>query len=76
MKFRNKNENFIESLYRQKDEKLYDKEELTEEDRETLEEINKQTNDIFKDKEQGQSIEYDGEEVEIRKNRKDKGRHF
>lgn len=72
--FQNKNENFIASLYKQKDDNSSE-EELSQTDKETLEEINKQTNDIFKDKVQGQSVEY-SEELEERKNRKDRGRHF
>lgn len=62
-----------------RDEGIYDEEydeELSKEDKETLEEINKQTNEIFKDKVQGQSVEYGEEDLEERKNRRDKGRHF
>lgn len=73
--FQNKNENFIASLYKQKNDNSSE-EELSQTDKETLDEINKQTEDIFKDKVQGQSVEYSEEELEERKNRKDRGRHF
>lgn len=83
--FKNNNnepENFIESLYRQRNGNLYNEEELDEQDKETLEEINKETDNIFRDKVQGQSVEYDntefGEEnpLEERRKRRGKGKHF
>lgn len=76
-------DNFIESLYKQRNGTLYD-EELDEEEKETLDEINKQTAEIFKEKEEkidGQSVEYsklefeDENPLEIRRKRRGKGKH-
>lgn len=76
-------DNFIESLYKQRNGTL-DEEELDDQEKETLEEINKQTAEIFKEKEEkieGQSIEYSKDEFEIenpleeRRKRRGKGKH-
>ena len=70
-------DNFIESLYRQRNGNLYNEEELDVEVKQTLEEINRETDKIFRDKVEGQSIEYSSEEFdEERKTRKrSKGKH-
>lgn len=69
-------ENFIELLYNQRNEA-----ELDEQDEQTIDEINKQTEEIFKEKQiEGQSVEYDASEaidenpLEERKRRR--GKHF
>ena len=75
-------DNFIESLYKERNGKL-DEEEIIELDKETIEEINKQTEEIFKEKEvqvEGQSVEYTSNDVlenplEIRRKRRGKGKH-
>ena len=75
-------DNFIESLYKERNGKL-DEEEVIELDKETIEEINKQTEEIFKEKEikvEGQSVEYTSNDVlenplEIRRKRRGKGKH-
>jgi len=75
-------DNFIESLYKQRN-GSFDDEELDEQEKETLEEISKQTAEIFKEKEvemQGQSVEYSTElyeenPLEIRRKRRGKGKH-
>ena len=73
-------DNFIESLYKQRNENL-DNEDLTKEEKETLEEISKQTEKIFEEKIEGQSVEYSSNEeiiensLEIRKRRRGKGKH-
>ena len=43
-------DNFVETLYKQRNEGLYNQDELTDQDKETLEEINKQTEEIFREK--------------------------
>lgn len=70
-------DNFIESLYRQRNGNLYNEEELDLEEKQTLEEINRETDKIFRDKVEGQSIEYILEEFEEEKRpkRKSKGKH-
>jgi len=78
--FENKNktaDNFIESLYRQRNGSLYNEEELEESEKETLEEINRETDRIFSPKVQGQSVEYISEEEprEKRTRRREKGKH-
>ena len=75
-------DNFIESLYRERNGKL-DEEEIIELDKETIEEINKQTEEIFKEKEvqvEGQSVEYTSNDLlenplEVRRKRRGKGKH-
>lgn len=74
-------DNFIESLYRQRNGTL-DEEDLTENEKETLEEINKQTEEIFREKVEGQSIEYSSSDqisqenpLEVRRKRRGKGKH-
>lgn len=72
-------DNFIESLYKQRNGNLED-EDLTEEEKETLEEISKQTEKIFEEKVEGQSVEYTSNEIEedpleIRRKRRGKGKH-
>ena len=69
-------ENFVESLYNQRNET-----ELDEQDKQTMDEINKQTEEIFKEKQvEGQSVEYgtsefdDENPLEERKRRR--GKHF
>ena len=74
-------DNFIESLYKQRNGNTYNEEELTEDDKETIEEINKQTEKIFEEKVEGQSVEYNSNEIyeenplEVRKRRRGKGKH-
>ena len=54
---------------------------MTKEEKETLEEISKQTEKIFEEKIEGQSVEYSSNEeiiensLEIRKRRRGKGKH-
>ena len=72
-------DNFIESLYNQRNGKI-ENEDLTEDEKETLEEISKQTEKIFEEKVKGQSVEYtfnDIEEnsLEVRRKRRGKGKH-
>lgn len=74
-------DNFIESLYKQRN-GSFEEEELDEQERETLEEISKQTAEIFKEKEvEGQSVEYsptefyDENPLEQRRKRRGKGKH-
>lgn len=72
-------DNFIESLYKQRNEN-FDKEDLTQQEKETLYEISKQTEKIFEEKVEGQSVEYTSNDdladpLEVRKNRRGKGRH-
>ena len=75
-------DNFIESLYKERNGKL-DEEEIIELDKETIEEINKQTEEIFKEKEvqvEGQSVEYTSNDLlenplEVRRKRRGKGKH-
>ncbi len=72
--FDDKKENFIESLYKQKN---GNKENISEQDKETLEEINKQTKEIFK--KEGQSVEFNSNEIDEENSleeRRKKGRHF
>lgn len=70
-------DNFIESLYRQRNGNLYNEEELDVEVKQTIEEINRETDKIFADKVEGQSIEYTSEEFEEvrRPRRRSKGKH-
>ena len=70
-------DNFIESLYRQRNGNLYNEEELDVEVKQTIEEINRETDKIFADKVEGQSIEYTSEEFEEEKRprRRSKGKH-
>lgn len=69
-------DNFIESLYRQRNGNLYNEEELNVEEKQTIEEINRETDKIFQDKVEGQLIEYTVEEVEkIRPRKRSKGKH-
>lgn len=72
-------DNFIESLYNQRNGNI-ENQELTEEQKETLEEISRQTEKIFEEKVEGQSVEYISNDIvenplEIRKRRKGKGKH-
>ena len=74
-------DNFIESLYKQRNEN-FNNEELDEEEKNTLEEIKKQTEEIFREKEiEGQSVEYynseiyDNNPLEERRKRRGKGKH-
>lgn len=73
-------DNFIESLYKQRNGEL-DEEELDEQEIETLEEINRQTDEIFREKVKGQSVEFSQEDMnnenplEIRRKRRGKGKH-
>lgn len=75
-------DNFIESLYKERNGKL-DEEEIIELDKETIEEINRQTEEIFKEKEikvEGQSVEYTSNDalenpLEVRRKRRGKGKH-
>lgn len=72
-------DNFIESLYKQRNGN-FDEEDLTQQEKETLDEINKQTEKIFEEKVEGQSVEYTSNDdledpLEIRKNRRGKGKH-
>lgn len=74
-----KKDNFIKSLYNQRNGNL-DDEDLTEEEKETLEEINKQTEKIFEEKVNGQSVEYSSNDMlenplERRNRRRGKGKH-
>ena len=71
-------DNFIESLYNQRNGNL-DNEDLTEAEKETLEEISRQTEKIFEEKVEGQSVEYSSNDIlentlEKRKKR-GKGKH-
>lgn len=67
-------DNFIQSLYNQRNGEI--DENLTEDEKETLEEISNKTAEIFEEKVEGQSVEYSqDEDLEIKKRRKDKGRH-
>jgi len=70
-------DNFIESLYRQRNGNLYNEEALDEEDKQTLEEINRETDKIFADKVEGQSVEYTVDEIveERKPRRRSKGKH-
>ena len=73
-----KRDNFIESLYNQRNGNL-DDEDLTEAEKETLEEISRQTEKIFEEKVEGQSVEYSSNDIlenplEKRK-RRGKGKH-
>ena len=57
-----------------------DTEDFTEEEKETLEEINKQKEKIFEEKVEGQSVEYISNEIldnplEERNRKKGKGKH-
>lgn len=72
-------DNFIESLYKQRNGNI-DEDDLTKQEKETLEEITKQTEKIFEEKVEGQSVEYTSNDdlenpLEIRKNRRGKGKH-
>ena len=73
-------DNFIESLYKQRNAN-FNNEELNEQEKETLEEISKQTEEIFREKVAGQSVEYSSKEfyaenpLEERKRRRGKGKH-
>ena len=72
-------DNFIESLYKQRNVNL-DDEDLTEKEKETLEEISAQTEKIFEEKVEGQLVEYSSKnieenELETRKKRRGKGKH-
>lgn len=72
-------DNFIESLYKQRNGN-FDDEDLTQQEKETLDEISKQTEKIFEEKVEGQSVEYTSNDdledpLEIRKNRRGKGKH-
>lgn len=72
-------DNFIESLYNQRNGNI-EQQELTEEQKETLEEISRQTEKIFEEKVAGQSVEYvSNDTVEnplaTRKRRRGKGKH-
>ena len=73
-------DNFIESLYKQRNGD-FDDEALSESEKETLEEITKQTEEIFTEKVQGQSVEYESSELYtdnplvVRKKRRGKGKH-
>lgn len=72
-------DNFIESLYKQRNGNL-DEEDLTKQEKETLEEITKQTEKIFEEKVDGQSVEYTSNDdlensLKIRRNRREKGKH-
>ena len=74
-----KKDNFIESLYNQRNGTL-DTEDFTEEEKETLEEINKQTEKIFEEKVEGQSVEYISNEIidnplEEKNRKRGKGKH-
>lgn len=69
-------ENFIESLYNQRNET-----ELNEQERQTMDEINKQTEEIFKEKKvEGQSVEYGtnefGDENPLEERQRRRGKHF
>ena len=69
-------ENFIESLYNQRNET-----ELDEQDKQTIDEINKQTEEIFKEKKvEGQSVEYGtnefGDENPLEERQRRRGKHF
>lgn len=69
-------ENFIESLYNQRN-----KLELDEQDKETIDEINKQTEEIFKEKQvEGQSVEYGTNEFDnenpLEERQRRRGKHF
>ena len=69
-------ENFIESLYNQRNEA-----ELDEQDKQTMDEINKQTEEIFKEnKVEGQSVEYGtnefGDENPLEERQRRRGKHF
>lgn len=71
-------DNFIESLYKQRNGEV--EEELTEDEKETIEEIRNQTNKIFEEKEvEGQNVEYNSNEDDIEnpleKRRKRRGKH-
>lgn len=71
------NNNFVESLYRQRNGNLYNEEELDEEDKQNLEEINRETDKIFRDKVEGQMVEYDNNELTAEDiEKKKKGKHF
>lgn len=71
-----KKENFIESLYNQRNET-----ELEEQDKQTMDEINKQTEEIFKEKQvEGQSVEYGTNEFDnenpLEERQRRRGKHF
>lgn len=69
-------DNFIESLYRQRNGNLYNEEELDEEEKQTLEEINRETDEIFRDKVEGQSVKYVSEDIEEKRpRRRERGKH-
>ena len=73
-----KRDNFIESLYNQRNGNL-DDEDLTEAEKETLEEISRQTEKIFEEKVEGQSVEYSSNDILEnpleRRKRRGKGKH-
>ena len=73
-----KRDNFIESLYNQRNGNLND-EDLTEDEKETLEEISKQTEKIFEEKVEGQSVEYSSNDILEnpleRRKRRGRGKH-
>lgn len=74
-----KKDNFIESLYKQRNE-IFNTEDLDEEEKATLEEINKQTEKIFEEKVEGQSVEYISNEIldnplEDKNRKRGKGKH-
>ena len=73
-----KRDNFIESLYNQRNGNL-DDEDLTEDEKITLEEISKQTEKIFEEKVEGQSVEYSSNDILEnpleRRKRRGKGKH-
>ncbi len=83
--FENKNkesENFIESLYKQRNKNEYYEQEMNEQDMKTVEDINKQTEEIFnKDKVKNKNEEEnlnnldENNFIEPRK-RREKGKHF
>ena len=76
-----KKDNFIESLYKQRNGTWEEDEELDEKEKETLDEISKQTEEIFRDKVEGQSVEYSQTEfydeklTEKRRKRRGRGKH-
>ena len=73
-----KKDNFIESLYNQRNGNL-DDEDLTDSEKETLEEISRQTEKIFEEKVEGQSVEYSSNDIIEnpleRRKRRGKGKH-
>lgn len=71
-------DNFVESLYRQRNGQMYNTEDLDEQDIQNMDEINRQTDEIFKDKVNGQSVKYNNlnEDLSQGERKRKNGKHF